>query len=178
MTRRLLPDFMSLATQQNAVQMKNVFSGTFVHTPKLGQLEIIHDYVVAVGPDGHISKCGPRSSDWAQQLLQDSDVVFKLPRSSFMLPTFTDLHLHAPQYLYLGTGLHLPLMEWLIQYAYKAEQRLDADPQLATTVYTALADRLVRSGTGCILGFGTIREETKQVEASAEGFISENTFAA
>jgi guanine deaminase len=80
---------------------------------------------------------------------------------SFIMPTFCDLHLHAPQFLYQGNGLHLPLMEWLDEYALKAEERIDADPALAKSVYTRLATRLIENGTGTVLLFGTIREETK-----------------
>ena len=80
-----------------------------------------------------------------------------------MLPTFCDLHLHAPQFLYQGTGLHLPLMEWLNHYAFKAEEKLDSDPLLARKVYKCLANRLIELGTGAVLLFGTIKEETKSV---------------
>lgn len=84
-----------------------------------------------------------------------------IPTGSFVLPTFCDLHLHAPQFLYQGTGLHLPLMEWLNEYAFKAEESLDADPTLAERVYKRLATRLVEHGTGAVLLFGTIKTETK-----------------
>ena len=47
-------------------------------------------------------------------------------------------------------------MEWLNEYAFKAEESLDADPQLAETVYRRLATRLIESGTGAVLLFGTI----------------------
>lgn len=90
-----------------------------------------------------------------------SATLVELPPGSFLLPTFCDLHLHAPQYLYQGTGLHLPLMEWLNQYAFQAEERLDSDPVLARKVYQRLAERLVETGTGATLFFGTIKEETK-----------------
>lgn len=77
------------------------------------------------------------------------------------MPTFCDLHLHAPQFLYQGTGLDLPLMQWLDEYALKAEERLDADKILAKRVYERLARRLLQNGTGTVMLFGTIKEETK-----------------
>ena len=33
-------------------------------------------------------------------------------------PSFTDLHLHAPQYPMLGLGMDLELLGWLNKYAY------------------------------------------------------------
>jgi guanine deaminase len=89
------------------------------------------------------------------------EVVLRVPDGSFILPTFCDSHLHAPQFLFQGTGLHLPLMEWLNKYALKAEERLDSDPILAERLYRKLAQRLVENGTGAVLLFGTIKKETK-----------------
>ena len=89
--------------------------------------------------------------------------VITVPQGSFFVPTFCDLHLHAPQFLYQGTGLHLPLMKWLDDYAFKAEERIDGEPELARRVYKRLAERLVQNGTGAVLLFGTIKEETKSV---------------
>lgn len=113
---------------------------------------------------GFIARFGPYNG-------QDLTDVIQLPPGSFILPTFCDLHLHAPQYLYQGTGLHLPLMEWLNDYAFKAEEKLDADPGLAERVYRRLARRLVENGTGAVSLFGTIGEETKSVMSPLSGFI-------
>ncbi|KAJ7069647.1 hypothetical protein C8F01DRAFT_1207243 [Mycena amicta] len=85
--------------------------------------------------------------------------------SCFVVPSFVDTHLHAPQFLYQGNGLHLPLMQWLNEYAFKAEERLDGDPELARKVYTRLARRLIQHGTGTVLFFGTIKEETNLILA-------------
>jgi guanine deaminase len=55
-------------------------------------------------------------------------------------------------------------MQWLDQYAYRAEERIDADPTeegLAGRVYRRLAARMIRSGTGGAVLFGTIGVEAK-----------------
>lgn len=52
-------------------------------------------------------------------------------------------------------------MQWLDEYALKAEERLDADKILAKRVYERLARRLLQNGTGTVMLFGTIKEETK-----------------
>ena len=109
-----------------------------------------------VDSDGLIVSFGPYDG-------QDLTDVIQVPKGSFILPTFCDLHLHAPQFLYQGTGLHLPLMEWLNEYAFKAEEKLDADSDLAERVYRRLARRLIENGTGAVSLFGTIKEETKSV---------------
>lgn len=52
-------------------------------------------------------------------------------------------------------------MEWLDTYAYQAEQILDGDASLAERGYGRLAERMAQNGTGTVLAFGTIKEETK-----------------
>lgn len=112
--------------------------------------------------EGFIDYIGPLTDREAKDRLNDhpDDCIF-IPKGSFLLPTFCDLHLHAPQFLYQGTGLHLPLMKWLEEYAFKAEEGMDANPLLAERVYTRLAARLAEHGTGTVMLFGTIKTETK-----------------
>jgi guanine deaminase len=111
---------------------------------------------------GFVVHLSHAQSPASRQLFQKSPVSpIIIPRGSFLLPAFCDLHLHAPQFLYQGTGLHLPLMQWLDEYAFKAEERLDSDTALAKKVYSRLAERLIENGTGAVLLFGTIKESTK-----------------
>lgn len=111
---------------------------------------------------GFLDYVAPAQLPESQQIIQrKTELPILIPQGSFLLPTFCDLHLHAPQFLYQGTGLHLPLMEWLNEYAFKAEENLDVDPSLARRVYRRLAARLVEHGTGAVLLFGTIKTETK-----------------
>ena len=117
--------------------------------------------IVDVNNEGFIVYIGPFDSEPSQARLVLGSETIKIPKGAFMVPTFCDLHLHAPQFLYQGTGLHLPLMQWLNEYAFKAEERMDSDPDLARRVYSRLAQRLVEHGTGAVLLFGTIKEATK-----------------
>lgn len=118
----------------------------------------------AINEEGFLSYVGSANASQSLRIIEGaSEPPLLIPRGSFLLPAFSDLHLHAPQFLYQGTGLHLPLMEWLDEYAFKAEEGLDADPALARTVYTRLAERLIEHGTGAVLFFGTIKAETKCV---------------
>ncbi|KAL1728585.1 hypothetical protein EV714DRAFT_214809 [Schizophyllum commune] len=145
-----------------------LFRGTFVHTPALGSLDIIRDHVMQVNDEGFISYLGPAESRCSIEMLCEfGERVTVLQEGEFLLPSFNDLHLHAPQYLYAGNGLDLPLMEWLDKYTYKAEERLDADPNLARAVYKRLTRRLIECGTGAALLFGTIRAETNVILAQA-----------
>lgn len=55
--------------------------------------------------------------------------------SEFFMPGLVDTHIHAPQYSYAGTGLDLPLLQWLNNYTFPAESRFK-DLDFANRVYT------------------------------------------
>ena len=157
-----------------------ILRGDLVHCPRLGEVEILHDHLLGELPQvsslfryspyrlavvnslGFIDYVGAANLRRSKDILKNaSEPLIVLDIGTFVLPTFCDLHLHAPQFLYQGTGLHLPLMEWLNEYAFKAEESLDADPALAERVYTRLTERLIENGTGAVLLFGTIKVDTK-----------------
>lgn len=118
----------------------------------------------AVNEEGFITHAEAALSAASKSLIEHStEVVLSIACGSFLLPTFCDLHLHAPQFMYQGNGLDLPLMQWLDTYTFKAEESLDNDVGLARRVYTHLARRLIEHGTGAVLLFGTIKEESKYV---------------
>ena len=116
----------------------------------------------AVNEQGFITHAESALSAASKSLLEHStEDVLSITSGSFILPTFCDLHLHAPQFMYQGNGLDLPLMQWLDKYAFKAEESLDNDAALARRVYEHLTRRLIEHGTGAVLLFGTIKEQTK-----------------
>ncbi|KAI0269835.1 Metallo-dependent hydrolase [Gloeopeniophorella convolvens] len=155
-----------------------LYRGDFVHSEKLSDLKIYHDHLLDVDAAGFITHFESAATALSRSLLENEDNtrIVVIPPGSFLLPTFCDLHLHAPQFLYQGTGLHLPLMEWLNEYAFKAEERLDQDPILAKHVYMRLGERLVENGTGAVLLFGTIKEETNIILAETMQTIGIRAF--
>ncbi len=44
-------------------------------------------------------------------------------KDALIMPGFIDLHLHAPQYAFIGTKMDLELIEWLNNIAFKEESR-------------------------------------------------------
>lgn len=111
---------------------------------------------------GFITHAESALSAASRSLIEHStEEVLSIASGSLLFPTFCDLHLHAPQFMYQGNGLDLPLMQWLDKYTFKAEESLDNDVALARRVYTHLAKRLIEYGTGAVLLFGTIKEESK-----------------
>ena len=72
-----------------------------------------------------------------------------------ILPALTDLHIHAPQYAFCGTGMDYELMEWLDRVTFPEEMRY-ADTAYAGKAYKLFADRMRRSATGRAVIFATI----------------------
>ena len=72
-----------------------------------------------------------------------------------ILQSLCDLHLHAPQYPMIGTGMDLPLLEWLNTYTFPTEARF-ADPDYAREVFSALARELIQNGTTRVCVFSSL----------------------
>lgn len=77
---------------------------------------------------------------------------------NLIVQSFADMHLHAPQYPMLGTGMDKPLIEWLNAYAFPTETRFQ-DPEYARQIYRMLARELVENGTTRVCMFSSIHRE-------------------
>lgn len=63
-----------------------------------------------------------------------------------IMPGFIDLHIHAPQFAFRGTGMDLELMEWLSVQAFAEEARY-SDEEYACRAYGLFAQMLRKSVT-------------------------------
>lgn len=59
------------------------------------------------------------------------------------MPGLVDTHIHAAQYSYAGTGLDLPLLQWLNTYTFPAESRFK-NLEFANSVYTQVVVSLCK----------------------------------
>ena len=74
---------------------------------------------------------------------------------SLIIPAFTDMHVHAPQYEERGIRMDLLLSDWLNQCTFPEEAKF-ADPDYARLVYRQFAQDLVRQGTLHAVVFATL----------------------
>lgn len=79
--------------------------------------------------------------------------------SDLIIPGFTDLHLHAPQYTYCGTGMDLELLEWLSTYTFPEEAHY-RDLDYAGKAYRIFVRDLKMSATTSAVIFATIHKES------------------
>lgn len=78
--------------------------------------------------------------------------------NSVMIPAFSDLHVHAPQFPQRSLGMDLLLADWLSTYTFPQEARF-ADPEYAGAVYGAFLESLIANGTYHACVYGTIHRE-------------------
>lgn len=75
-----------------------------------------------------------------------------------VIPGLVDLHTHAPQFPYRGTGMDYELLDWLTRKAFPEESRY-ADPEYAARAYETVAGRLKNGATTRAVLFATIHPE-------------------
>lgn len=92
-----------------AAESTLVIRGTFIHAPEYGKLEVLEDKVLAVRVGDETSSIlAIVDGATEEQLLQShglsNESVIRLGEQEFMIPGFIDTHIHAPQYMFAGTG--------------------------------------------------------------------------
>jgi guanine deaminase len=132
-----------------------IVSARVMQTPAPDRLQVIEDALVAVDDDGLVTAVEPEGSAAAGQLLRSSADRVRTPPGSVLIPGLVDLHVHAPQWPQLGTGLDLPLERWLFEYTFPLEARF-ADAAFALPVWSDMVATLLRHGTTTAVYFATV----------------------
>ncbi len=127
--------------------MTTILHGNILHAPAFGQLETVPSGYLIL-EDGVIEGvCEALPARYEGCPVTDYG-------ESLVMPSFADLHLHAPQYPMLGMGMDLPLLDWLDTYTFRTEARFE-DLDYARRVYRALARDLITSGTTRVAMFSS-----------------------
>jgi guanine deaminase len=132
-----------------------VVSARVMQTPAPDRLQVIDDAVIAVDDAGLITAVESAQADAGIHLLRSGADQFAPPPGTVLIPGLVDLHVHAPQWPQLGTGLDLPLERWLFEHTFPLEARY-ADPAFARSVWADLVSGLLRHGTTTATYFATI----------------------
>nr|WP_225972251.1 guanine deaminase [Companilactobacillus allii] len=111
-----------------------------------------------------------------KQTAENLNILHPIPKGSYLLPGFIDLHVHAPQWPQAGLALDKPLDEWLQKYTFPLEVKYK-DLNFAKENYTGLVNELLENGTTTVLYFGSIHTDANLVladicaEAGQRAFI-------
>ena len=132
--------------------MRELIRGNLIEAPALGRLRCLEGGYLAL-EDGVVRGVYDRlPEEWSDTPVTDYG-------DRLILQSFTDAHLHAPQYPMLGTGMDLPLLDWLNTYAFPVEARF-SDPEYARRVYRALARELLDLGTTRVIMFSSLHTDS------------------
>ncbi|MDO4493549.1 MAG: amidohydrolase family protein [Clostridia bacterium] len=134
---------------------KQALKGNILWMPSIGELKTVaNGYLVTQNGkvEGVYETLPPVHQDAEVEDFGDA----------LILPSFADIHFHAPQCVFQGLGTDLPLMDWLPKYAFPAE-KLFSDAGLAREVYAELARDLVARGTTRVVAFSSLHWDTSLI---------------
>jgi guanine deaminase len=126
------------------------------------------NHVLAVNSVGIITHLEPADDFFARHspaTIQGQYSYNRLENGEFLCPGLIDLHIHAAQYAFAGTGTDRPLMGptgWLETYTFPTEARM-RDLQLARQVYDRVVRRTLSLGTTTAVYFATLDLEPTKV---------------
>ena len=125
-----------------------IYRGNIVYSKNSKELvEISHGYIVV--NEGVIQ-------DIYQELPQEyKDNKIIDFNKGVIIPAFTDLHVHAPQYPNRGIAMDALLYDWLNQYTFPLESKYK-DEQFYQAVYSTFVNDLIKHGTLHASVFATI----------------------
>lgn len=132
--------------------------GTLVHTPTFGDLHVINRGALIYDHSGVITNILDEQTtpNLATHLSSDPNIELVVDYGkNIITPGLIDAHCHAPQYVFTGTGMDLPLLQWLNKYTFPCESRFQ-DLDFAKLAYFRSVSRHLSFGTTFCSYFGTI----------------------
>lgn len=147
-----------------------------VHSLALNKLEVLQPGLVGVDQDGRIAFLHDlgKSASASTDALPHYDELVDLG-DRLLVPGFVDGHAHAPQYSFIGVGMHLPLLDWLEQYTFPYEAKF-ADVEYARAVYSKAVQRHLFNGTTTCSYFATVHLEASKALADIIGDLGQRGF--
>lgn len=132
--------------------MVNIYKGNIIFTPNKDDFKIIKDGYICVENGIVLEICEEMPSNYDQYNFTDFG-------NKLIIPGFTDLHVHAPQFPNMGLGLDAQLLLWLEKYTFPEESKY-SDLKYAEKVYTKVARLFLKHGTTRAVVFATIHTES------------------
>ncbi|XP_072017287.1 guanine deaminase-like [Amphiura filiformis] len=153
-----------------------IFQGTLIHATNDHPLLILEDHVIGVG-QGKIAFVAPSSelSNLIDRHGFQQNEVRQLQKGNFLMPGFVDTHIHAPQYVYAGTGTDLPLLSWLTRYTIPVESKFK-DLKFASLAYNDVVETTLKVGTTTACYYATIHKHASLRLAEIAANLGQRAF--
>jgi guanine deaminase len=157
-TETTITDYDYYDSRMTDVAAHLVVVGTVCQTPTADRLQVLTDVVVSVDVAGLILRIDPATSVAGRTAIATATTVRTLSANQRLLPGLIDAHVHAPQWPQLGSGLDLPLEQWLFTNTLPLEARF-ADAAFAQRVWDDMVPCLLSHGTTTAVYYSSIHEE-------------------
>lgn len=129
-----------------------ILKGDFIYSKSQTELEMIKDGFLLANEKEIIGLYTELPKEYKEERIEDYT-------GKLIIPGFTDLHVHAPQYTFRGLGMNMELIPWLNTYTFPAEAKY-ADVNYAKKTYPRFVEDLKNSATTRAGIFGTIHVES------------------
>lgn len=129
-----------------------ILKGDFIYSKSQKELEMIKDGFLLANEKEIIGLYTELPKEYKEERIEDYT-------GKLIIPGFTDLHVHAPQYTFRGLGMNMELIPWLNTYTFPAEAKY-ADVNYAKKTYPRFVEDLKNSATTRAGIFGTIHVES------------------
>ena len=131
-----------------------ILKGDFIYSKSQTELEMIKDGFLLANEKEIIGLYTELPKEYKEERIEDYT-------GKLIIPGFTDLHVHAPQYTFRGLGMNMELIPWLNTYTFPAEAKY-ADVNYAKKTYPRFVEDLKNSATTRAGIFGTIHVESTE----------------
>lgn len=156
------------------------YKANVVHSVALGQLQVLQPGLVGVDDRGSIVFVLDLGQ--SETATPHFDELVDLGEQ-LLLPGFIDGHAHAPQYSFIGVGMHLPLLKWLETYTFPYESKFQ-NADYARAVYEKAVRRHLHNGTTTCSYFATVHLDACKVLTDIlelvgqRGYVGRSTWTA
>jgi len=128
-----------------------VMEGTFVFTPKKDEFVIREDSFIVVMNNKVVGIFDEVPSEYSSLKIINN-------KGNIIIPGLIDLHVHASQYKFRGSGMDLELLDWLNTYTFPEESKFK-DASYAKKIYSAFVDELKLGPTTRACMFATLHKD-------------------
>ncbi len=133
-----------------------IYHGNIVYSKNKDELVELSNGYIIVNDEGIIEEV---SNAIPEQYKNVSITDFG---DDVIIPAFSDLHVHAPQYPNRGIAMDKLLADWLNEYTFPLESKYK-DEKYAKEVYTKFVNDLIKHGTMHAVVFGTIHNPATDI---------------
>lgn len=134
---------------------RKIFAGSLVTSESFDRLKVCNRRYITV-EDGIIEGVY-ESAEAIPASFRDVPVTDY--GKDIIIPSFSDLHIHFPQYAERGVGMDCLLFDWLNNYTFPQEAKF-SDREYARIIYAQVIRDLIKNGTTQVNLFSTIHRES------------------